>query len=619
MYSVSTEFRNQLRRHTRVEHVRGTIGGVSFDDSNVLAMSYSNRCSNTDDVSLGLAYIGQLQANFVDVPIARKRWKTGTKIVIEWGVELIEDDEIVTEWVPVGVFYIASAEHTDSGVQVTANDVISKLDKSFGQVQTNANTIGGLASFACEQCGVEFALTAAQTRALPNGTKLFKLYKDNDVKTWRDYIAWLATLTGGFVTATRDGKVTIVSFADSETVDTWGTGVRIAGSVFSDYDNEYAGISFVLVNMKVELSMPGDAPISTDNYINIGADPFITDLDVAKNIANVANGIAWTPFETSLLSNLVYDLGDLVECQNGIAGGEPLTCCIMSIDWTFKELTKFQGYGAEPSLSAGKSQTDKALNGVKNSVEGERVQFTKFVNSTQYTLTDEEQTIAELRFALTSTNDVETWDEIKFLASSSAKLTLFYYLDGELVEVYNPVDTWTGGGVRLWVEGTTLCFSHVSSSGMVEKTENYHYHLNDVPGGTQHTWRITAKAEPSGSVIIDVGDEHVVLWAPGMVGEDQWNGFISAEDEIPFLLFDPLEIFGTLTDSATVTAIDPGGDYDLTTETGDNITTESGALITTGNIEDLPDADPLDGSEYIPIIQDDATVKTTAQDIADIE
>lgn len=616
MYSVSSEFKNQLKRHTRVEHVRGTIGGVSFDDSNVLSMSYSNRCSNTDDITFGLAYIGQLQANFVNMSISRKNWRAGKKITLEWGVEMLENDEIVTEWVPVGVFYISSAEWTDLGVQVVANDVLSKLDKPFGNIQTGTNTIGGFASFACQQCGVDFALTTAQARALPNGNVQLKLYKDNDVKTWRDFVAWLASTAGGFVTATRDGKVTIKSFNDSTTVDQWGTGVRIAGSVFSDFDTEYDGIELTLVNEKTDVQLYGAEIYGTGAFIKIGADPFLTNLNYASILANLANRLNWTPFETSLLSNLIYDLGDGVDCINGIAGDETLHCCIMSIDWTFKELTKFRGYGADPSLSSGKSKTDKALGGVKNSVEGVRIEFTKYINSRTYTLTDEEQTIADVRFALTSQNDVEIWDELKINAADTTKLTLFYYLDGELIDSYTPVDTWKSGGVVLYVEGTTLCFESTSGSEMSEKTVNYHYHLSDVTANIPHTWRVTAKAEPSGSVIIGTGDEHLVIWAPGMVGGDEWTGYIPAEDNVPFLPFDPLELFGTLSDSVVVEAND--GD-DLTTETGDRMTDEVGGYITTGNIEDLPDADPLDGTEYIPIVQDGATVKTTAQDIADIE
>ena len=58
MYSVSEEFLAKLQEHTRVEHVRGTIGTALFTDSNVLSMSVSNRCSDTADINFGSAYVG---------------------------------------------------------------------------------------------------------------------------------------------------------------------------------------------------------------------------------------------------------------------------------------------------------------------------------------------------------------------------------------------------------------------------------------------------------------------------------------------------------------------------------------------------------------------------------
>lgn len=169
MITLTNEQKAELYRHTRVDHVRGTVGGVAFDDSNVISMHYSNRCSNTDDISFGLAYVGQINVTFCNIPVYRKNWKAGKRIEIEWGFDYTdENDEPATFWADAGVFFIASADWTDTGINVIANDVISKFDKSFGGIQTNANTIGGFAEFACQECGVDFALTTAQARLLPD-------------------------------------------------------------------------------------------------------------------------------------------------------------------------------------------------------------------------------------------------------------------------------------------------------------------------------------------------------------------------------------------------------------------------------------------------------------------
>lgn len=585
MYSISNALKEQLTKHTRVEHIRGTIGGVSFDDSNVVSMSYSNRCSNTDDISFGLAYIGQLSATFCNVPISRKNWKNGKMIVVDWGVEILIDGEISVEWLPLGVFYISSAEWTDTGVDVVANDVLSKLDKNFGGVQTNANTIGGFAAFACQQCGIEFALTTEQARALPNGTRLLNLEEKNDIKTWRDFVAWLGCCAAGFVTATRDGKITIRTFANDNSVDTWGTGVRIAGSVFSDFDVEYSGVAISLPEYNTEIYYPGHGAPSNLTYINIGSNPLIQDSPAAtQEIADVAGELDFTPFNTSLLSNLVYDLGDVVTCRYGIAGDTPLECCLMSIDWTFKQLTVFKGFGADPSIAAGKSSTDKAMTGVKSQIEGTTIEFVKYINGSPYTIGTTETEIADVEFALLVPTDVEEWGEIKLTASNPAELVIKYYLDDELIAEYTPSDEWPdGSGITVEVSGTKVILTTTGGTGSTSvHTVNYHYHLNDVSNNGAHHWRITATA-PAGSVSIATGDLHVVLWAQGLAGEDDFTGRITARDEIPFLLFAPLSMFGTLTDSASVTI---GG---TPTQT-DYRTTPDGSYRTTpdGNTRIIP-------------------------------
>lgn len=58
MYQASADFLSELKQNARFEHIRGTIGGSAFTDANIVSMSYSNRCSDTKDVSFGLALTG---------------------------------------------------------------------------------------------------------------------------------------------------------------------------------------------------------------------------------------------------------------------------------------------------------------------------------------------------------------------------------------------------------------------------------------------------------------------------------------------------------------------------------------------------------------------------------
>lgn len=565
-----------LNSNIRVEHIHGTIdGSFDFYDGNVIALSYSNRCSNTDDISFGLAYVGQITATFYGVSLNRGLWNVGREIFIEWGFEYEdENEETQTKWVPVGKFYITSAEWDDLGVTVVANDAISKLDKDYGGVQTGLNTISGLARFACQQCGVSWGMTDQEAEALPNGTASLRMSDKNDVKTWRDYLAWLASTAGGFLTADRNGNIIIRSFEYPGFYDTWGTGQRIVGSVFADYDTAYDGVSYQDITQNSKVEMPGVNTHGSGRYIELGANPFIQDnMAAVKVLADLATELTIMPFSASLLSTMIYDLGDVVVNQGGIAGEYPLPSILMGIDWEYKNLTKFACYGADPALQAGKSKTDKALNGLQSQIKADIIEFTKYINSVPFEIGQEETEVADLRFALVNNRDVETWAELKFTATSPGKLTIKYYLDGELIEAYSPEETFEDAGALLWITDEILNYKSGTAGSDKVHTSNYHYHLNNVSSGTSHHWTITVTAD-TGAINIPVGGVHVVLWAPGMVGENEWAGYINASDNIPFLKFKPLDLFGDLEDSAELHTDQP--------VTGDRVTVDGDTRTTTG-------------------------------------
>lgn len=578
MYSISDEFKNQLKSHLRVEHVRGTIGTVHFDDTNVVSMNVSNRCSDTSDITFGQAYIGQLEVQFCNVGIERTQWSQKT-ITLEWGISIGG----TTEWIPVGVFYVASAEWSDTGVSVIAYDVISKFEKNFNKAQLDANTVYGYALYACQQCGVSLGMTEAECEALTNGTQTLQLATSNDISTWRDFIGWLASTVGGFATADRDGNLVLRSFANSAVVDSWNTKPRIAGAVFSDYDTAYDGISITDAEEKAQMELLGDGALGYGNFINLGTNPFLqtstTKEGLRAVLADVAASLTWTPFKASTLSWLVYDLGDLITCTQGVAGSSTLTCCIMSYDWTFKELTAYVGYGSDPSLSKGKTKAQKALSGVTSKDSGSAINFAYYVNSASYAISAGRQAeISRLVFGVTEDTEAEFWIEMKvktvFGSSAKTVLKLHYWYDGvELVE-YVPIETW-GNLLSGYLSGDTAYF--VSTSDDEYHTVNYHLHLPTVSNANTHTLIVNAEVE-SGEVDIATGDIHAVVWAQGMLDSDSFLGELNATDSVPFYLFDALELFGTMTDSAELGL---SGGNGILTEAGENIITESGNTLIT--------------------------------------
>lgn len=571
MYPVSNEYITALRSPARFEHCRGTIGGaVSFTDANIINLNYSNRCSDTADVNFGSAYIGQIDATFINLPIARGSWRD-LQIIIEAGLTL-EDDTI--EYIPLGVFTVQSAEWTDVGIRIIANDNMIKLDRTLTATQITGGTIYTLARYACEQCGLTFGLSEAQAEALPNGTEILGLYSENDIKTYRDFLAWIAQVAGGFVTADREGNIIIRSFADNTVVDTLTAADRISGSTFADYATLYDGIS--IVNIEDQTLEYYSAGTGDGAAINLGSNPFLqyglpeVKKTQRERIAAIAHGIAYTPFKTSILSNIVYDLGDVIQCAGGIAGATIQNCCIMQLDWTLKQTTALSGFGADPSLATGQSKTDKNLAGLLSKTQNNTFTYYTAANIAEIGLPEStieephEVEIFNIKFAAKETVPVEIWHEINI------NLTLH---DGPEVDVYAPdpdpdpedpdpeeivVGHFTGEKppahciVRYYYDNTQIIYTPEETwdeEGLHIIGTNYF--LPAVDNTQAHTWRVTLEMI-DGSAVVAIDDAHALLKGQGLVGQDAiWDGEINVEDITGYYEIGRLTITD-ITDTATI-------------------------------------------------------------------
>lgn len=510
MYSVSPEFITALHAEARFERIRGTVGGVSFDDSNILSLSFSNRCSDTAEISIGYCYIGELQITFTNVNINRGEWRD-KEIFLEWGLVLANDS---VEYIPVGYFTISEATWSGSGITVKASDNISKLDKACNVTETDG-TVYDLLSLAALETGLTLGQSQADIEALPNGTEHFALYPNSDIKTWRDFVAWVSQLVVGFCYAGRDGKLYLKSYDSLTSVDSFTDEERDIGTTFSDYTTQYDGISVVNIESQVTIYFS----VGTGGaVINLGSNPFLQygkdALQVqCQNIADVVGTINFVPFNSTILSSIVYDLGDVISCTGGLAGAGTLSCCAQYIEWNSKVSTNLQGFGSDPSLTSGKSKTDKALQGLLTKTSENEVIIYSFINAQAISLgnQDEEQ-IVNIRFATISPKIVNIWHEVKLDVEAiddtePITCTARYYLNDDLI-AYTPVTTWNNDGFHLL---------HLL------------YFLNELESSTPYSWKVTLELENATGEIA-IGDVHASLYGQGLVATDEWSGIIEVAD-----------------------------------------------------------------------------------------
>ena len=529
MLPVSQAFLSKMKDPQRFEHVRGTIGSKSFNDSNVLAMTYSNQCSDSKDVTFGSARIGELDARFYGINIARGSWR-GQIITLEYGLEL--DDEHTTEWIQIGVFTIAKADWTDTGIAITAYDNMSLLDAPFGATDSEGNYFGFLELIE-SLSGVENGMTAQDCAALPNGQETFILR--DGIGSLRSLASALATAAGGFATITPDGKLVIKSFNSLEVVETLKAKHRIVGSSFSDFVTNYIGITINDVQSGEALDYYIEGA-TAGVLINIGSSPLLQygyDFSINRmrqNVANVADSIRYTPFTIATLNCPVYDLGDLIRCEGGVAGSSALTCCVMSIEWSFKNTIQLQGFGADPNLSAGQSRTDRELSSLANRKKDDSISYYTYINADALTLSETETSLYKIKFAVAKQTTITGWHEIKLFSTLGAEdqiVTLHYYYDDEELPRH-PVNTYGESGYHMF--------------------KGDYFFLDVSPDGA-HQFEVKAEIN-SGSATIATGDLIALLMGQKMDVSKATSGDIYITEHIaPVLLGQSIAAF---TESVTI-------------------------------------------------------------------
>jgi len=522
MYSVSNNYLNQIRKPYSRRSLKGTIGVVNFTHDDVLSGSFSvsNQCSDTNEVTIGSVYMGELEATFRADLVPRNQWK-GAVITVQDGLYI--DVTHSYEYIPLGVYTIDDAKIDKHGIKVHAYDHMIKFEKEWN-ISTTIGSPYSILRMLCSDCQVGLGMTQAQIEALPNGTQSLALYSENDCETYRDVLFWLAQTLCAFATIGRDGKLYLRTYGQSE-LDSISTGLRFEDNEFSTYQTGYSGIGLTNVDDKEYIYVSE----GQDNLLsyNLGANPFMqygtksTRKLMMLNILRQLKLIDYVPFETSLLHCPAYDLGDVIQFTGGIAD-DTKHCCIMFYEYNFEHYAA-EGFGANPALATARNKTDKDIAGLMSKTDKNSLQMYTFKNAESVTVNDnEEQELIYIRFATMEARMVTFQAEI--LADADATLEeieakVKYYFDGAEVLDYQPTETWSEDG------------KHIINL----------YYVIDVEPNTLYRWQVALESL-GGSITVDQGHARGTIWGQGLVAVGTWDGYIDVEDTLSAISLDSIGV-----------------------------------------------------------------------------
>lgn len=442
MYKVSQKYLEAMRRPVQRHRIKGTVGDVPFTEANILSGSFSitGQCSDTSNVQIGQVYITELKITLMkSLGLSRYSLK-GARLCPYFGLRLDTGDY---EYIPLGVFTISTASWAASGVEITAYDNMSILDRSF-TASTLVGTPYQLCSLACENCGLELGMVSSDFSAFPNGTAKLQLYADNDIETWRDVLSWIAQSIGCNVFADRDGRIVLRAYGH-KVIDTIDTEHRFTGCTFDDYETSYTGIS--VVNIETQMTNYYAGAVDDGTTYNLGSNPFLqtassgTVETMVRNILTALSEVKYVPFQVTMIGNPAYDLMDVFCFSDGLADGTKISCLTK---YTFNYNAKYsaQGVGQNPALASSQSKSDKNISGLMEQVKSITSSINNLIydfNTGPITVQQREQTLGMITYYISEDADVEGHFLMNYVASESTHLIIRFY-DQAVEELYSPVE-----------------------------------------------------------------------------------------------------------------------------------------------------------------------------------
>lgn len=369
MYAVSNEYKTAMLSPVQEHDLKGTIDNTAFDSEDVLAGSFSisNSAMDATEIKYGAVNIGELTMTVVGSLVTRGTWK-GKVITPQIGLKVGN----AYEYVPVGVYTVDKAQWSAAGVAIVAYDNMAKFDEPFPGTEVYQNlTAYTWLTTMCNACGVTLGNTQAQIEAMPHGTGPLGIHQENDIKTWRDVLSWLAQSLAGFATINRSGQLEIRHFGNA-TGMTFDATKRFSGATLEDFVTHYTGVGLELIDQNAYHYV--HATPDDGETMKLGPNPFLQhylasaiDANLQPILDELAN-FEYTPFRASMLGDVAFDLGDVIEFTGGIAESGGNECCIMAFAYKFRQRYSCEGYGDNPALADAESKTDKSLGGVRSSV-----------------------------------------------------------------------------------------------------------------------------------------------------------------------------------------------------------------------------------------------------------
>ena len=533
MYSVSDKFIQAIQSNSRSYFWTGEITTKKgqkyiFENKDIVKGSgyITRQCCGNTEIELGTVYAAEMGI-FLFTDIDRYSLEDGT-ITMSFHLDVGGEYEEV----PMGIFEISEANRSIKTLEIKAYDCMLNFEKNFRN-KLSSGTPFDFLSLACENCHVPFAHTKADIEAMPNGKYLYGIYGENDIESWRDLLFYTAQVLGCYCQINRQGQLELRKYGNMPVMQV--SDKQRFSSSFSDFITRYTAVNST--NQKTATAEYYAGTPDDGLTMNLGVNPLLqfglkdTRERIIRNILNDISKVRYVPFDSETIGNPALDIGDVISFSGGQADDTQITA-ITGMTVKINGKTSLKCVGKNPRLSQAKSKNDKNIVGLLNSVEVGKITVHSYMNSSPFTVGENDTEVVSMEFASQDDTDAEfhgsilidiTADSIQKTAAAKVDdkdvvmqwnedgrvtLKVTYVINDNVMNTYYPIETWHSG-------------KHIL---------NLYYPISKLEANAYNTFYVRLSVT-GGSAFIDRMQALCTITGQGLSAGNAWDGRLSFEEK----------------------------------------------------------------------------------------
>lgn len=313
MYPISPIFADYIKRRDKTYKVKALIDGVEYTSSSIVEFEIENILAAADEFEIGTAIPSKLimklrlpdaiPANAQVIPYLALSLESMTWLDAKypWQDMHIPWASGMTEWLPLGEFYIDSREKINDVWTYTCYDKLITADVAYISQLSYPATQKAVFDEICSRIGFTYDSSVIinpsyQIQAGPAGY------------TCRQVLAYIAGANGASIYMGKDGVMRFKRFAAGEPA---AVELTTADYIRVKQLNPIKTFSRIVVTYNTEDGLTYEAGSGDENHTLYVENPFMTQAQV--NALHVRlNGLSYLPLQMSARGFPQFDQGDVI-------------------------------------------------------------------------------------------------------------------------------------------------------------------------------------------------------------------------------------------------------------------------------------------------------------------